>query len=67
MNARWRYITATMINGSLTFDGPPPLPTLDPQASLTEIASELLEQGWEYLDFLSTPDGIVLRHDDTSV
>ncbi|MCL2393715.1 MAG: hypothetical protein FWC87_03415 [Acidimicrobiaceae bacterium] len=67
MDAKWRYITATVTNGRLTFVGPPPLPELRPDAPMTEICASLLEQGWEYLEFLSTPDGIVLRHDDAGV
>jgi len=64
MGTKWRYITATVTNGCLTFIGPPPLPELSLDACLTEICRSLLEQGWEYVDFLSTSDGIVLRHND---
>jgi hypothetical protein len=67
MKAKWRYITATVTNGALTFVGPPPLPDLEPDACMTEVCRSLLDQGWEYLDFLSTPDGIVLRHNDSNV
>lgn len=64
MDTKWRYITVTVSNGRLVFMGPPPLPQLDPDACMTEICLSLLDQGWEYLDFLSTADAIVLRHKD---